>query len=220
MIIKVCTPMIITVCTPMMARAHQYLPQAAEIMYCDSTSSLDHFNTSVFLLSTNHAGGSIPLGIALMSDEKESMICLALSDLQKAWPQNAFYNNGINIGPKLILTDDSTVEQAALQLVWPSSTLLLCLFHFLQQRWTWLYDGKNKIAQADQVILINLLKKLLYSKSELLLNENYRELLKHTTASKYPHFCIYIKSYWAKRHQWALFLCFFASSWQSYKQLL
>ena len=199
-------PMIVTICTPMMARAHQYLPQAAEVMYCDSTSSLDRFNTSVFLLSTNHAGGSVPLGIALTSDEKESTIRLALLDLQKVWPQNAFYNNGKNSGPKLILTDDSTAEQAALQSVWPSSTLLLCAFHFLQRRWTWLYDGNNKITQADRVILINLLKKLLYSKSELLLNENYRELLNHTTASKYPQFCKYVQSHWAKRHQWAL--CF------------
>ena len=198
--------MIVTVCTPMMARAHQNLPQAAEIMYCDSTSILDRFNTSVFLFSTNHAGGSIPLGVALTSDEKESTLCSALSDLKKVWPQNAFYNNGTNVGPKVILKDDSATEQAALQSVWPFSTLLLCSFHFLQRRWTWLYDGKNKIAQGDRVILINLLKKLLYSKSELVLNESYTDLLKHTTATKYPHFCSYVKTLWVKRHQWAL--CF------------
>ena len=199
-------PMIVTICTPMMTRAHQNLPQAAEVMYCDSTSCLDRFNTSVFLFSTNHAGGSIPLGIALTSDEKESTLCSALSDLKKVWPQDAFYNSGTSVGPKVILTDDSAAEQAALQSVWPSSTLLLCSFHFLQRRWTWLYDGKNKIVQGDRVILINLLKKLLYSKSELLLNESYSDLLKHTTASKYPHFCNYVKALWTKRHQWAL--CF------------
>ena len=104
-------PMIVTVCTPMMARAHQYLPQAAEVIYCDSTSSLDRFNTSVFLLSTNHAGGSIPLGIALTSDEKESTLHSALSDLKKVWPQNAFYNTGTETGLKVILTDDSIAEQ-------------------------------------------------------------------------------------------------------------
>ena len=128
-------------------------------MYCDSTSSLDQFNTSVFLFSTNHAGGSIPLGIALTSDEKESTLTSALSDLRKVWPQNAFYNSGTSVGPKVILTDDSTAEQAALQSEWPFSTLLLCSFHFLQRRWTWLYDGKNKIAHGDRVTLINLLKK-------------------------------------------------------------
>ena len=125
---------------------------AGPVTYCDSTSSLDRFNTSVFLLSTNHAGGSIPLGIALTSDEKESTLHSALSDLKKVWPQNAFYNNGTETGPKVILTDDSIAEQAALQSVWPLSTLLLCSFHFLQRRWTWLYDGKNKIAQPDRVI--------------------------------------------------------------------
>ena len=44
----VAQPLIVTVCTPMMARAHQNLLQAAAVMYCDSTSSLDRFNTSVF----------------------------------------------------------------------------------------------------------------------------------------------------------------------------
>ena len=110
------------------------------------------------------------------------------------WTQNVFYNNGTETGPKVILTDDSIAEQAALQSVWPLSTLLLCSFHFLQRRWTWLYDGKNKIAQPDRVILINLVKKVLYSKSQLLLKENYSDLLKH------------VKSLWSKRDQWAL--CF------------
>lgn len=122
------------------------------------------------------------------------------------WTQNAFYNNGTETGPKVILTDDSIAEQAALQSVWPLSTLLLCSFHFLQRRWTWLYDGKNKIAQPDRVILINLVKKVLYSKSQLLLKENYSDLLKHATVSKYPHFCNHVKSLWSKRDQWAL--CF------------
>ena len=96
-------PMIVTVCTPMMARAHQYLPQAAEVIYCDSTSSLHRFNTSVFLFSTNHAGGSIPLGIALTSDEKQSTLHLALSDLKKVWHKMHFTTMVQKLGLKSYL---------------------------------------------------------------------------------------------------------------------
>ena len=53
------------------------------------------------------------------------------------------------------------------------------------------------------------MKKVLYSKSQLLLKENYSDLLKHATVSKYPHFCNHVKSLWTKRDQWAL--CFRAS---------
>ena len=34
-------------------------------------------------------------------------------------------------------------ERGALADVWPDACLLLCTFHFLQSRWTWLYDSKN-----------------------------------------------------------------------------
>jgi len=78
-------------------------------MYCVSTSSLDCFNASIFGFSTNHTGRSIPSGTALTSNEKR------LSNYVKAvWPQNVFYNSGSNIGPKVILTDYSGAEQAAL----------------------------------------------------------------------------------------------------------
>ena len=38
-------PMVIAICTPLMCRVHQYVQQAQEMVFCDSTSSLDRFNT-------------------------------------------------------------------------------------------------------------------------------------------------------------------------------
>ena len=49
------------------------------------------------------------------------------------------------------MTDDSGTEKDVLRSVWPNSIQLLCIFHFLQRRWTWLYEGKNKIQQQDRV---------------------------------------------------------------------
>ena len=37
-------PLIIAACTPLMARVHQSIRQAEELIFCDSTSSLERYN--------------------------------------------------------------------------------------------------------------------------------------------------------------------------------
>ena len=44
-------PFLLAVVTPLMARAHKLLYQSSEMVYCDSTASLDNLNTAV---SSNH----------------------------------------------------------------------------------------------------------------------------------------------------------------------
>ena len=40
-------PLVLAVCTPLMSRAHQLVKQAGELVYCDSTSSLDRYNCPI-----------------------------------------------------------------------------------------------------------------------------------------------------------------------------
>ena len=49
-------PLLVAICTPLMARVHQGIPQAGEMMFVDSTASIDRYNLSMFLLSTSHVG--------------------------------------------------------------------------------------------------------------------------------------------------------------------
>ena len=51
------SPIVITVCTPLMSREHEHIQQAGEMIFCDSTSMLDRFNTSLFIISTSHPAG-------------------------------------------------------------------------------------------------------------------------------------------------------------------
>ncbi len=197
-------PLVLALCTPVMARAHATLPQSAEIMFCDSTSSLDRFNTSLFVLSTCHPAGGIPLGILMTSDEKEETIHAALKMLGDILPKNAFYGSGVEKGPAVIMTDDSMAERGALKTMWPTSTQLLCVFHFLQRKWTWLWDRKNRIHNGDRAVLIDLVKSLVYAKSEFLLQEQYGSFRKHPTVQKYPNFLQYIQSLYTQRKDWAL----------------
>ncbi len=53
------------------------------MLFCDSTSTLDHFNTSLFVLSTSHACGGLPLGAIITSDEQEETITQGLELLQQ-----------------------------------------------------------------------------------------------------------------------------------------
>ena len=62
-------PLLLAICTPLMARVHEHVNQAGEIMFVDSSSSLDDFNNPVFILSTSSAAGGLPLGVVITSGE-------------------------------------------------------------------------------------------------------------------------------------------------------
>ena len=59
-------PLSLVLLTPLIARAHQEIQQASEIVFCNSTASLD---TSIFILSTASTASGISLAIMLTSDE-------------------------------------------------------------------------------------------------------------------------------------------------------
>ena len=61
-------------------------------------------------------------------------------------------------GPSVVMIDDSNTEKQALKDIRPNTIQLLCTFHFLQCRWTWLYEGRNWIGNQDRAILLNLVK--------------------------------------------------------------
>ena len=190
----------------MMARAHKHIIQSGEMVFLDSTSSLDRYNTSVFILSAAHPGGGIPLRVILSSDEKEETITAGLKMLKEVLPKEAFHNNGPHNGPGIWMTDDSQSEKGALRNIWPSAVQLLCTFHFLQRRWTWLWEGKHHINNTDRVPLIKCFKQLVYARSESQLEEYYKSLQQSQLTTKYPHFKEHVQSFWPKRKEWAL--CF------------
>ena len=197
-------PFVSAICTPLMARVHENVIQSAELVFCDATSSLDRNNVSLFILSTSHPAGGLPLGVVLASDEREETITKGLQMLTEILPSQAFYHNGKERGPLLIMTDDNTTEKAAFRSMWPHAKQLLCTFHFLQRRWTWLYEGKNHILHSERATLLKLVKVLLYAKSEKLLQLEYKRFLDHSTVRKYPNFMRHMQALWPRRQEWAL----------------
>ena len=194
-------PLIIAACTPLMARVHQSIRQAEELIFCDSTSSLERYNCSLFVLSTRSPAGGLPLAVVITSDEKENTIKVALEKVKEVVPQNSLWHQ--SGGPKVIMTDDSATERGALADVWPDACLLLCTFHFLQSRWTWLYDSKNKIKNEHRRELIGKVKELVYAKSEKQLLSLYEQFRSSELLHIYPQFLQHMETLWPRRREWA-----------------
>ena len=150
-------PMIITICTPLMERAHQYIKQSSELVFCDSTSSLDQFNCPTFILSTSSPCGAVPLGIVITSGESAPIISEAFGKLNSILPENAFNGNSPPVGLSTFITDDSQVECESLGIVWPDSCLL-CIFHHLLAWWRWLWGKENAINKEDRIPIMNCIK--------------------------------------------------------------
>ena len=84
-------PLVLAICTPLMVRAHKYIQQAAELVFCDSTASLDQFNCPTFVLSTSSPCGAIPLGVVITCSESTAVVTETFRKLQGVLPEHAFY---------------------------------------------------------------------------------------------------------------------------------
>ena len=202
------TPLVLAICTPLMARAHTLLRQAGELVYCDSTASLDRYNCPTFILSTSCSGGGIPLGVVITSGESDTTLSEAFSYLQTVMPLNSFFGRS-GKGPSMFITDDCDAERNALRSTWPDSIQLLCVFHYLQCWWRWLWDSTHGIADVDRQPIMQQIRKLVYTKNELNLEQCYNTMISpiSTSASlirKYPQLIERLKGFWKRRSEWAL----------------
>ncbi|CAG8538405.1 36199_t:CDS:2 [Gigaspora margarita] len=104
------TPFILCIVTNLMKRVHEKIYQASELCYFDASAAFDQLNTSITLLYTNCAAGALPLGIFLTSDESDVTIKNALNLLKEILPDSSFYGRGSQLGPAVVITDDSYAE--------------------------------------------------------------------------------------------------------------
>ena len=58
--------------TPVMKRVHGSLKQAAEMLFCDTTSHLDQTSTSLTVLLCGSPIGALPLGAIVSSNQSET----------------------------------------------------------------------------------------------------------------------------------------------------
>ena len=186
-----------------MKRVHKEVPQSDELIFVDATSNTDEHNLKVFLLCTHNVSGALPCGLVITSDEKENTVKLAFQMLSGCLSEYTFYGRG---STKVILTDNCLEERKALKSVWPTVTLLLCIFHVLQQVWRWVVDKNHHIDQHDRPEVFSLFKKALYAESEENFDDCYEDLLSDDVCSKYPNLLQYYRDLYEMKKDFAL--CF------------
>ena len=198
-------PLILAVVTPLMARVHA-LPQAGEMVFLDASASIDRHNNPVYFLCTHHPAGALPLCVWVTSDNSQRTVESCLKKAKDLFPDGAFGGRGAQKGPKICLTDDDSAQRGALNTTWCSTKLLLCIFHFLQAAWRWLWESKNKIELCDRKSLMKLLQNLVFAETENELNKLFAQLHEDQTAKKYKNYLQYIKNGMLRKSEWAI--CF------------
>ena len=159
---------------------------------------------TIFLLSTVTPGGAVPLGVFVTSNEQEETITEGLRSLASILLDNAFFGEGPQIGPSLVMINDCSAERNALTTIWKSATPFLCTFHFLQRRWTWLHDSKNGVRiKEHRIILIKAVKELVYAEEEDKLEELYSKMKHCEVAKCYPQFLSHMELLWPRKKEWA-----------------
>ena len=123
---------------------------------------------------THSVVGALPLGI-ITSDETTATLSKAFRMYQDILPPMAFFGNVD--GPSIIMTDNCSELREALRSVWPKATLLLCLFHIIQQVWKWLNDKKNLIDISDRKSLMAKFKSLAYQTDTKNFEDKYESIM-------------------------------------------
>ena len=132
-----------------MKRILSDIPQAAEVLFCDSTGSVDRFGTKTFILFTNSCCGGLPVCIMLTSCESQDAFVLCLELFKSFLDDRSFGGRGI-LGPNVIMTDDDKVEKNGFAQSFPHSTQLLCIFHILQACWRNLCNSDSNVPSENR----------------------------------------------------------------------
>lgn len=176
--------MIVAFLTPLMERVHHSVRHSGEMVFMDSSGTMDRFNCRVFLLLTHSCAGGLPLGCLVTTSEAQEVLQHALELYTSLLDDTAFNGRGRE-GPAVFLTDDCRAERQALHAVFPNSTLLLCVFHVLQAYWRYLWDSKHGVAKSDRPHLFFLLKSMVYAETEEQLTSLYEHLLRDKVVNRY-----------------------------------
>ncbi|CAG8545287.1 5973_t:CDS:2, partial [Scutellospora calospora] len=191
---------VLCIVSSLMQRIHKTIRQAGEICYIDASSSFDSLNTSITLLYTSCAVGALPLGIILTSNESEDTLEFAFNFLKTILPKKAFYNRGPEVGPSIIITDDSYAERNVLRHCWNQAKIFLCVFHILQSFWRWLWNTSHHIHKDDRLLIMRYMKSMVYASTETELVNSFK-ILQQQYFEKYSNFATYVIRYWNRRHE-------------------
>lgn len=192
---------VICICSHLMQVVHKHVKTASKLVLMDSTWSMDHDGSKVFVLLTLSDCGGLPLGVIIASSESFELLEKGLQLLKEIMGRNIFGGN-IN-GPIIFLTNDSQSEQNAIRRCFPNSKTLLCEFHVLQAVWRWLVKAKNGVPQQKQFDFFQCFKRIMFAQTKNEAWLNY-EIAKAIIDENHQNYLTYLEGYWHRRDQWAI----------------
>ena len=149
----------ITIQTEFMKRVVENCPTSLDVVYADSTASVDLSNTSLTLKCVSTSIGALPIAVSIHSAQSEKVYIQAFK----------FLKGFLSIDPLCFITDDSKAEQSAIETVFKNAKRLLCMyvllffitfvmnllsrFHILQAVWRWLSKETKLALSARQKII-------------------------------------------------------------------
>lgn len=160
------------------------------LMFIDSSASMERFNLPVFILSLPSPYGALPVATMIVSDETESTLKIAFSELR---------NFGIEV--KNIMTDDCLPLRAALKFAWPNCELFLCSWHFTQAYWTWLIDKKHGFTKETYNPPMEAIRNLVYEKSATNFEEKLSKIREDYSA--YTKFISKLDANLKRKEEWS-----------------
>lgn len=196
--------LVIAICTPLMKRASSLIKGASEIMFADSSGTMDCLNCKLFLLQIPSAARAIPIGTLIVTSESEEVLNVAFAMWKSLLPPDAFFGRGPNVGPKLIMTDDCASERNALQAAFVGCILLLCLFHVLQAYWRFVWNREQKVKKEDRREVYFLFRDIVYAEDEESFNERVEYSKNNDKLKEYPNILKHEEALIERAPEWAL----------------
>ena len=126
--------------------------------------------------------------ISYHTSESTETVTEALHKYNSFLSDDSHFGSGLR-GPEIFMTDDSLSERQALEIVYPESALLLCIFHVLQAFWRYLWDSKKGVRKEHRPALLSLLKDMVYYQTIDKLEENYQKAANDVIFRSYKGIC-------------------------------
>ncbi|CAG8703110.1 40136_t:CDS:2 [Gigaspora margarita] len=98
---------ILCIVTNLINHIYEKINQADELCFMNTSASFELLNILIVLLYMSCIAGALPLGIIVISDKSEATFEKGINLLKVLFSHYAFFSHGPNIGPIVILTNDS-----------------------------------------------------------------------------------------------------------------
>lgn len=181
---------VVALCTPLMKRVHIHLDNCGEVCFLDTPNASFSTDCQPYFLISHSIAGGLPLGVAIINKVNEDTLFEAFELLKTILPVNAFGGRNL-LGPKIVLTRRSQLEQNSLARAFPLVTTIVCCFHLIQSVWHSILL-KNVRSDEHRARMMKLLKNMVHANSQAEMYQRMMDMVDDSVVSQYPSFKMYV----------------------------